>query len=279
MRIILLLFLLMLFGCIKNSSSTTFPLKNIIPYKRLKNINYSKFNEPSGICHHISRKSLIVVGDEGDICEMDYNGKILQKKHLFNSDFEGVTHNPSTGLIYIAVEGEEKIIEINPAGLTVTREFILSRQLNGETLLKVGGQGIEAITFVPNSSHPHGGTFLVANQSLQLDSKDDISGIIEYEIPLNNKKVKKGFGKIIRVIQPYIIDLTGLYYEMSTKLIYVISESTNTLSCLSRAGILLNVQALPGQRQEGITFDSKGYLYIAQDSGQIIKYKPINQVN
>jgi len=43
---------------------------------------------------------------------------------------------------------------------------------------------------------------------------------------------------------------------------------------MKRDGALLHARPMPGKDQEGIAVDPDGNLYIAQDSGQIIKYTP-----
>ena len=96
---------------------------SVIPFPGsvIGNIDKSGFPEPSGIVFHPTRKTLFVVGDEGDMCEMKTDGTLLSRKHYpadtARMDFEGITVNPATGLLYIAVEGAEKIIEIDPADL------------------------------------------------------------------------------------------------------------------------------------------------------------------
>ena len=67
----------------------------------LKNIpNY----QPSGICFHSKRGILFVVVDAGKVCEMRTDGLVINEKPIMRADFEGITHDPSTGLLYIAFE-------------------------------------------------------------------------------------------------------------------------------------------------------------------------------
>ncbi len=44
----------------------------------------------------------------------------VKQKRICDADFEGITCDPATGLLYIAVEGEEKIIEMDPGDLLST---------------------------------------------------------------------------------------------------------------------------------------------------------------
>jgi len=244
----------------------------VFPYQWVGNIDKVGFNELSGICWHSNRKTLFVVGDEGDVCEIKTDGILIKQKRLrFRSaDFEGITHNPLTGLLYIAVEGTESIIEINPETFEVLREFFLPRTVEGKTVMKSGGQGIEALTFVSNPIHPEGGIFYIANQASSLTNKSDISAVFKVEIPLRSKTKRP---RILDYFIPGIIDLSGLHYDPITGHIFIISDTYNIILEYSPDYRLLSEFAFPGDNQEGITVDDAGFMYIAQDSGGIVKLK------
>ena len=239
------------------------------PCEWIGDIDKARFNEPSGICYHAQRGTLFVAGDEGDVCEITTDGTMIRQKRVRRADFEGITYDPSSGLLYVVIEGEEAILELDPDSLNVLREFKIPRSFQGATLMKEGGQGIEAIVFVPDPKLPQGGTFFVANQSIKLDDPEDISGIFEVEVPLKSS----GEVKILRYFEPGIPDLSGLYYDAADDRLYVISDVTNQIGAYTRTGERLDLWMLPGNDQEGIAFDAQGYLYIAQDSGGIIKLK------
>ena len=258
------------FGCNTVSQQQSMSPSIIFPYKWVGDIDKIKFNEPSGICWHSQRKTLFVVGDQGDVCEIKPDGTLISQKRIRSADFEGITHDPSTGLLYIAVEGEESIIELNPETLEVLREFLLPRKFDGKVVMKSGGQGIEALTFVPDMAHPEGGTFCVANQSFNTNDEDDISAIFVVELPLRSKT---GEPKLLNYFNPRIIDVSGLYYSPKDGHVFVISDACNIILEYSPTYKLLKEFAFPGNDQEGIAVDDNGFMYIAQDSGGIIKLK------
>ena len=260
--------MMLLVACKDVVSKQTVTPNIVLPYQWVGNIDKNGFNEPSGICWHTQRKTLFVVGDAGDVRELTTEGSVIMEKHVRNADFEGITHDPATGLLYIAVEGAESIIELDPDTFDVLRKFALPRTFDGHTLLKAGGSGIEAITFIPDPSHLEGGTFLVANQAFNLTDEQDISGIVQFELPLQSKTTDV---KLIEYFTPGIIDLSGLYYDAQSKHIFVISDATNIMLEYSRNHELIRQFAFPGDNQEGICVDDTGHLYIAQDSGGIIK--------
>ena len=242
----------------------------VFDYQWVGDIDKIKFNEPSGICWHSKRRTLFVIGDEGDICEIRTDGSLVRQRHICSADFEGITHDPGTGLLYIAVEGKEAIWEVDPDTFKVLRRFSIPRKFQGSTLMKKGAQGIEAITFIPRANHPEGGTFYVANQAFTLDDKEDISAIFEVELPLRSKTDSV---KLLRFFPAGVIDLAGLYYDEKTSHVFAVSDAANILLEYSPEHKLINTFAFPGDNQEGITVDSDGYMYIAQDSGGIVKIK------
>ncbi|MCD6336441.1 MAG: SdiA-regulated domain-containing protein [Candidatus Latescibacteria bacterium] len=269
----LVLLMTVLSGCNTPIKNDVDPLDIPFPYQWVGNIDQAHFNEPSGIVFHPGRGTLFVVGDEGDVCEIQKDGTLIKQKRIRHADFEGITFDPSTGLLYIAIEGEEKIIELDPEDFSVLREFPVERIFQGAVVLKSGGQGIEAISFVPDPKHPQGGTFYVANQGFDLEDKKDPSAIFEVEAPLKSGASGDLTAKIVRSFSIGVIDLAGSHYDRASDLIYVISDVTNTFFEITRTGKVLRAYAFPGDNQEGITVDDEGFVYIAQDSGGIIKVK------
>jgi hypothetical protein len=257
-----------------SSVSTSYdPLSIVLPNVWVGDIDRVGFNEPSGVVFHPGRGTLFAVGDEGDICEIERDGALVKQTRVRPADFEGITCDPATGLLYVGIEGEEKILELSPDDFAVRREFDIERVFKGAQVLKAGGQGIEAITFLPNAGHPEGGTFLVANQGFDLRATEDVSAIFEIEVPLKTSAAPKASARIVRRLPLPLIDISDMYYDSTRDLVYVISDVTNTLFEMTREGKALRSYALPGDNQEGFTVDPDGFIYIAQDSGGIIKLK------
>jgi len=257
---------------------TSPPVVEPFPGQVAGDIDKARFGEPSGIVFHPVRKTLFVVGDEGDLCEMKTDGTMLRKEHYPSSsvrmDFEGITVNPATGLLYVAIEGAESILEIDPADLAVKRKFDLERTLDGKLVMAPGGQGMEGITFMPNPKLPHGGTFLVANQAFGLNNPNDISAVFEVEVPLADETGNPPACKLLRQFSLDVTDLSDLHYDAARGLLYVISDSNNLLFETEPDGrVIAKYTDLPCADQEGIAFDDAGNMYIAQDSGGVVKIK------
>jgi len=256
-------------GCSSMGSCRVNPDELVFHYAWEGDIDESGLAEPSGLVYHPGQGLLFAVGDEGHIARMRRDGSEPQKKILREgADLEGITVNPLTGLLYVAVEGEEKVLEVEPDSLDVVREFQLDRDFRGETVFQPGGNGTEGITFRPDESHAEGGTFYVTNQSF---GGEEDSFIMEVELPL----VSGGeTGRNLHMIEPGVIDLSALYVGPGAGALLVVSDATNSLYRVNEAGEVVDGWAFVGNDQEGLTLGPDGYMYIAQDSGGIIKVWP-----
>lgn len=76
---------------------------------------------------------------------------------------------------------------------------------------------------------------------------------------------------IVRYFEMDFIDISGLAYDAQGDSLVIISDTTNLLVEIKRDGDMLHRYLLPGNDQEGVALDGLGYMYIAQESGQIIK--------
>jgi len=253
----------------------TDPSRVVLPYEWVGNIDKGGFNEPSGILFDPGRGTLFVVGDEGQICEITTEGEMLRNATLIEgADFEGLARAPETGTLYVAVEGEEAILEVDPETFALLRRFDLPREAGGVELFRPGGNGIEAICFVPDARHPEGGTFFVANQSFSLEPDEELSVIVEVELPLREAGQTAPV-RLLRWFEPGVIDISALHHDAETGHILAASDAANCLLELTIDGRCLQVLALTGDNQEGMTLDAEGFMYIAQDSGGVIKIRPL----
>ena len=232
--------------------------------------------EPSGIVFHTARGTLFVVGDQGKIYEMKTDGTGVNQRDLAEGgwiDLEGVTYNPATGLVYVVVEGRDRILEVDPDKLAILRAYEVPRTWRGKTVLNALGQGLEGITFVPDAKHPEGGTFFVTNQGFANSAPEDASALLHVELPITTKPGKDADAKILDYVRMDVFDLSGLHYDAKRKRLLVISDGGNAIMRITPKGKVLKTERLPGVHQEGITVDNRGFVYIAQDSGGILTFK------
>lgn len=269
-----ILFLLISCSSSKYSPTIRFPYEWIGSPGFGGNIDQQNLVEPSGICFHSLRKSLFVVSDEGEIAEIETSGTPIFRLKI-PGDLEDVTMNPQSGLVYIVIEGEDVILEFDPDKKEVIRKFAVNREYEGNPnfLQKQVNQydnGLESLTFIPDSSHPEGGTFYAGNQW-------DPPAIMEILVPLKSSNAASAEARIIRVLPFKIDDPATMYYDPQTRLLNVVSDADNILVEITLEGELVNQYAFLGDNQEGLARDDDGYLYIAQDSGGIIKIKDVRK--
>lgn len=266
---LLVYFLVRIDQSAKQQTAESHPIP--LPYNWIGSITKEQIAEPSGITYHPTRRSLFIADDSGSVYEVDLQGTFIQTKGLNELDIEGITMDPRTGLLYAAIEDDEVIVELEPETLTIQRKFRIIRDFKGELLLKKGGMGIEAIAFVPNASHPEGGTFWVGNQSFSLKATAEPSVVCEVVAPLRTETAAISEASIINAYKMNFIDISGLTYDPQDDVLVLISDTTNLLVEMSREGTILSKYLLPGDEQEGVALDGLGYMYIAQESGAIIK--------
>lgn len=230
--------------------------------------------DPSGICFHPRRQTFFIVSDEGVVFEVKTDGTPVFSLKI-PGDLEDVTVDPSTGLLYIIIEGDDVIQEFDPDKKEVGRRFPINRSDKGNPsfLQKQAGKydnGIEALVFVPNPGHPEGGTFYAGNQ-------EDPPCIMELYVPIKTSLAKEAEAKILRVLPFRMRDPGAIYYDPKTQLLNVVSDSDNLFLEITPDGKLVKEYAFPGNDQEGIAWDDQGYIYICQDSGGILKLKDLRK--
>jgi uncharacterized protein YjiK len=226
-------------------------------------IDQQQIPEPSGICFHPLRKTLFVVSDEGELFEITTEGEPLFDC-VIPGDLEGLTVDPSSGMLYILVEGERRIRR----SFTIDRGFgdepnFLQKQPRGTF-----DNGCEALAFVPDKNHPEGGAFYVGNQW-------DPPCVAELLVPIRSSSEEQATATIVRVLPLELDDPAALFYDDVTGNLNIVSDADNILVELTPAGELVQQYAFLGDNQEGLTRDDEGNLYIAQDSGGILRVRDL----
>ena len=213
-----------------------------------------------------------MVSDEGEVAEIKTDGTPIFNLKI-PGDLEGITVNPQTGFLYIIKEGDDVILEFDPDKKEITRRFPINREYRSNPNFlqkqeKGYDNGIESIAFVPDQNHPEGGTFYIGNQW-------DPPCIMEILVPLKSSRAETSEARILRVLPFKIDDPAAMYYDSKKGLLNVISDADNILVEITLEGKLIKEYAFLGDNQEGLARDDEGYLYIAQDSGGIIKVKDL----
>ena len=106
-----------------------------LPHRWVGNIVPEPDVELSGITYHPERKTLFTISDEGHLSEWRTDGRLIRQDLIRGEDFEGLTVDPTTGLLYAVIEGKDNILEISPTTFTPQREFSINAGLAENGLL------------------------------------------------------------------------------------------------------------------------------------------------
>jgi len=220
--------------------------------------------EASGIVYIEKTDTLIVVNDEGWIYKLSTKGKIKSKFFLGKYDLEGITYDKKNDKLLLAVEGKESILILDRKSLELEKEIKIKRKFEKVNLLKKSKKaGIEAIAIDKN------GDIYLSNQSKKTYKeklKKNVSVVFKIDT-LKNKKAK-----IVELYNHGYKDIAGLTFHDGY--LYMTSDTQNLLIKYDiKQNKTIKKIKLPKSAQEGITFDNDGYVYIADDDGQILRYK------
>lgn len=127
----LLLGCIVLLSCSSPTSNSKIDCPQQDALSLVKSLTPYKLKEPSGVVFHRERGTLFVVGDQGDIEELTLDGVSQNTTNIDKRDFEGITCNPESGLLYVVEENKSKIYEIDPQKLKVRRTFSINWDMNG----------------------------------------------------------------------------------------------------------------------------------------------------
>ena len=210
-----------------------------------------KIPEASGIGYCSSSDTLIVVNDEGSYYEISKKGKILKSVKLGKYDLEGVVCEDEH-MIFVR---EDKGLVIVDRSTGKKKKVIIDTLYQGKKLsLFDKKEGVEGIAKVGNIVY-------LAKQS---------------------KKKKKSFiavvkltpypSRVVDVIEHHIVDTAGLTYHNGY--LYMVSDKEDLLIKYDtdKKKIVQKVKLSEGA-WEGLAFDTKGYVYLADDDGRVVKYK------
>ena len=211
----------------------------------------SKIPEASGISYCSDDGTLIVANDEGFYYKIDRKGKILEKKNLGNYDLEGVVCEENE--IFFALENKG-ILSVNRQ-TGEKKEVTLNPIYNGKKLplfdKKFGVEGIAKV----------GNTVYLAKQSNK--KKKSFIAVL---------KLTPYHSRIVDVIEHHVADTAGLTYHEGY--LYMVSDKEDLLIKydLNKKKSVQKVKLEKGA-WEGIAFDSKDSVYLADDDGRVLKYK------
>ena len=225
--------------------------------------------EPSGLCFHPQRNTIFAVDDgavdrKAAVFELSLDCEVLAKAE-YSGDLEGVCFCPVDGLLYVVDESAERLLALEPAGLTLVGEAKVARSTGGIELMKAGGNGFEGIEYVPEADGC--GYLLLLNQ-------DDPYLLARVELATIDESISSGaLAEISQSWELPALNAGELHYNVEAGEIWVINSWMNVMQVYEPSTMdLLRWEVVPGAAQEGVTLDSLGRLWIGQDIGGIVRY-------
>ena len=219
--------------------------------------------EPSGITWNATTQKLFLVSDEGVATQMNADGTSVFDWNL-SGDYEGITFaDADSKFVYIGLEKpNDSILEFNTETGLITRTFDLSPWMDVDATDV--NLGLEALTFVPNASHPEGGTFWAGLQ--------ETGEIFEFSLPL----VSSSSSTTVTFVNSFLpstghTQISDLFYNEADDHVYALYRGTMTQ--LTTDGTFVDEWSVPGSSQEGLAIDSATCtVFIAEDSGAVYSY-------
>ena len=210
----------------------------------------AKIPEASGIDYCADSDTLAVANDEGRYYEIDREGEILRKKKLGKYDLEGVVCGKKK--LIFAIEDEGLLIVNRKTGKKkkVTFDTIYHNKKLPLFDEKSGAEGITRSNDL----------LYIAKQAKK--KNDSFIAVVHYD---------RYHQKIIDLIKPKIPDIAGLTIYKNS--LFMVSDKKDLLIQydLKREKVVEKTK-LPKGAWEGIAFDGKGFVYIADDDGYVLKY-------
>ena len=226
--------------------------------------------ETSGLAWHQGLERIFAVSDEGVLSMMNRDGTGLVHWNL-GGDFEAVTvADHESNFIYIGVENPDSVIEFDVSSGQITRTFSLTNWMTGPSNL-----GLEALTFVPDATHPEGGRFYAGLQST--------GEVFRFDLSIKSSPTVASVTFIDTLtIEGNHTDIADLSYDPSSDRILAVYDSLDRIKVIEKDGELRTQWVAPGTEQEAILYVG-GELFIGEDFGSggrgtITRYSPFTSI-
>lgn len=221
--------------------------------------------EPSGAVWHTRLNKLFVVWDNGMVSMMDYDGTNITNWSVFG-DLEGLCiPDPTTDFVYVGLERpDDGIKELNINTGQVTRFFDLTPWMQSVD----PNLGLEALTFVADTTHPEGGLFYAGLQ--------ENGTIYIFELPIKSSSTDSTV-TFVDSMSTGFLGISGLDYDVDSDLLYGLSAYLDSMRVMKKDGTIITEYYLPGDSQEGLAlWEGPGLgekqVFIAEDNGEVWRY-------
>ena len=165
-----------------------------------------KLEEISGLCLNQDTTGFWAVSDEGHVCQVTFQGAVNPILST-GLDMEGVTLNPATGDMYVAVEGDQMVCRLQAPGYTVVDTLFYVQEAITEDF---DNNGLEGIAFYKDS------LLLVGSQEDAIVWTYRLDGTLVSRVSLRKETSK-------------IEEVAGLFYDAKKDWLWVSDSDTQRL--------------------------------------------------
>lgn len=221
---------------------------NQIPVMGNHTVYEVNMEELSGLSFNQDRTALLACGDKGTVKEVSFKGEIIKDIWTKRSDVEGVTVDPSTGEIYIAVE---RVQEIHRLSGEADSEPVITVQEASEG--RFGNDGLEAVEFYKDDT-----VFIGSQRGSNL-----------WTYNLNGEMISK------ISLSSFASEIAGLCYDPEADLLWVTDSEMFKIFLCTTEGELLATYDVPFiENAESICVDrARGCVWVGSDEDSSKIYK------
>ena len=197
--------------------------------------------EISGLCLNADRTALIACGDQGIVKQVSFDGKVSDIL-VYPADMEGVTLDPSTGDLYLAIEGRQEVARLaSPAYDTYETVFPVQEAIDNN----YRNGGLEGVEYYKDD------ILFVGSQREANIWQYRIDGTMISKVSLS----------------AFATEVAGLCYEPEHDLLWVTDSNQAKIFLCTVGGELLATYDVPYiENLESICVDrARGCVWVASD--------------
>lgn len=205
--------------------------------------------EISGLCLDADKSALISCGDQGLVKRISFEGETSEIL-VYPADMEGLTLHPTTGDLYLAIEGRQEIARLAaPAYDTYETVFKVQEAIDGN----YRNGGLEAVEYFKDDM------LFVGSQNEANLWQYKVDGTLVSKISLSD----------------FATEIAGLCYEPEADLLWVTDSNQAKIFLCTTEGVLLETYDVPFiENLESICVDrERGCVWVASDEDSPKLYK------
>lgn len=205
--------------------------------------------EISGLCLDADKSALISCGDQGLVKRISFEGETSEIL-VYPADMEGLTLHPTTGDLYLAIEGRQEVARLAaPAYDTYETVFKVQEAIDGN----YRNGGLEAVEYFKDDM------LFVGSQNEANLWQYKVDGTIVSKISLSD----------------FATEIAGLCYEPEADLLWVTDSNQAKIFLCTTEGVLLGTYDVPFiENLESICVDrERGCVWVASDEDSPKLYK------